>query len=89
MEKTKMIEVFRAKTLDGQVPQMNDYYRNIYSNVQYKNESEGSVSVLVPKDEVQARNEFNNKCIDLLKGLEKENSVLAHKLARWHNIRLR
>ncbi|PHG57709.1 hypothetical protein [Bacillus toyonensis] len=89
MEKTKMIEVYRAKTLDGQVPQMNDYYRNVYSNVQYKNELEGSVSVLVPEDEVQARKEFNNKCMDWLKRLEKENSVLAHKLASWHNIRLR
>ncbi|OQR56405.1 hypothetical protein [Bacillus sp. CDB3] len=89
MKKTKMIEVFRAKTLDGQVPQMNDHYRSVYSEVQYKNESEGYVSVLVLEDEVKARNEFTNKCMDWLKELEKEHSVLAHKLARWHNIRLR
>ncbi|WP_035430884.1 hypothetical protein [Bacillus sp. UNC322MFChir4.1] len=89
MEKTKMIEIFRAKSLDGQIPQMNDYYRNLYSNVQYKSDSEGYVSILVPEDEVKVRQEFTNKCIDWLRELEKEHSVLAHKLARWHNIRLR
>lgn len=72
MIKTTMIEVFRAKTSDGKVPELNDYYRNIYSNVQYKNEPGGSVSVLVPEDEVQARKEFNLTCMDLLKRLEKK-----------------
>lgn len=89
MKELKMIEVLRLKSLDGQVPPMNDSYRELYSNIQYKFDSKGYVSVLVPEDEVRAREEFINKNIGWLKELEKENSVLAKKLARWHHIRLR
>ena len=89
MKETKMIEVFRHKTIDGKAPELNDYYRNIYSNVQYQYESDGHVSVLVPEVEVMARKEFVNKCTEWLKEIEKEHSVLARKLAHCHHIRLR
>lgn len=89
MKETKMIEVFKHKSIGGKVPEMNDYYRNVYSNVQYQCEPDGHVSVLVPEVEVKAREEFVNKCTEWLKELEKEHSVLARKLAHWHHIRLR
>ncbi|ETE93158.1 TPA: hypothetical protein ACR3Z0_000024 [Bacillus thuringiensis] len=89
MEEKKMIEVFRFKTLTGQVPEANDKFRDIYSAVQYQYEKDYQVVILVPEDEVQLYQEFVRNCTELLERLEKENSVLARKLAHKYNFRLR
>lgn len=84
-----MIEVFRGKTFDGQVPPGNNHYKQLYSNVQYVFGNDGSLCVLVPEEEVKVSEDFCNKSIELLKELEKEHSVLAKKLARVHHFILR
>ncbi|QPW49587.1 hypothetical protein G9298_18135 [Bacillus thuringiensis] len=89
MKETKLVEVLNIRSIDGVVPPGNDYHRSLYSKVQYNCTSEGLVTVLVPEKELEKTKEFSNKCSEWLEELQKENSVLAMKLARWHNIRLR
>ncbi|MGG4365687.1 hypothetical protein ABEX45_15885 [Bacillus subtilis] len=78
------IEVFNAQTLNGEVPQLQDSHRELYSTVLYEFSGENGVSIKVPEKDVQAIKKFREECISLLKVLMKDNSTLAHKLARYH-----
>ncbi|CAM4159678.1 hypothetical protein OQZ55_18680 [Bacillus subtilis] len=81
---TSYTEVLNIKTLTGDIPDMQDMHRELYTSVLYEFTPENRVSVKVPENDVKAIKEFREKCCLLLSDIEKVNSTLAHKLARYH-----
>lgn len=81
-----MKSLFTGFASTGVPANISDHAQRIYSKVITEYTADGKVAVCVPLKEVEQVDQFILEVQEILARMEEENSVLAHRLARYYRI---